>query len=152
MAIYDPSGIVDLMSQIEGQLELIVDQAAVDQVRKQLHEAARSVAASRFNDLHVAPGAFGGNSAAHDLGTHHQLAQDVVKETLTGLVKDLTKFGTNLDVAEQLIKDADDGSAGDLTRKRAAAILQSAASSDEAARSNHAARNHYLRGQGGASS
>jgi hypothetical protein len=146
MATFDPfTGLTQLINGIE----LIVDQAQIDQVKKTLHDNAGLVDHSGFKNLHVPPGVFGGNEAAASLGVNHFEAHEVVKETLQGVLTDLEAFRSGLERAEALIQAADEGSAADLDRKRASDILTGLARHDTASVRNHEARNTVLGGQGG---
>jgi hypothetical protein len=140
------------VAQLVDQVELLIDQAAIDHVKKTLDHNAVDVHHSNFKNLHVPPGVFGGNGAAAALGTHHQEAHEVIKATLQGVLDDLQAFRAGLDRAESLIQHADEGSAADLDRKRASDLLTGLAGRDSASTRNHEARNQVLRGQGGASS
>ncbi|NYD43661.1 hypothetical protein [Nocardioides panaciterrulae] len=149
MASFDPFlGVAQLVDQVE----LLIDQAAIDHVKRTLDQNAGNVHHNNFKNLHVPPGAFGGNGAAAALGTNHLQAHEVIRATLQGVLDDLHAFRVGLDRAESLIQDADEGSAADLDRKRASDILTGLAGRDTASTRNHEARNQVLRGQGGASS
>jgi len=148
MAAFDPfTGLTQLIHDVE----LAIDQAQIDQVKKTLLDNANNVHNDRFKDLHVPPEAFGGNSAAAALGVNHSEAHLVVRETLRGVLDDLKAFHDGLERAEALIKQADESSAADLDRKRASDILAGLAGRDSASVRNHEARNRVLGGQGGAS-
>ncbi len=148
MASFDPFlGVAQLVDQVE----LLIDQAAIDHVRKTLDHNAVNVHHNNFKNLHVPPGVFGGNAAAAALGTNHLEAHEVIKATLQGVLDDLQAFRAGLDRAESLIHDADEGTAADLERKRASDILTGLAGRDSASTRNHEARNEVLHGQGGAS-
>ena len=148
MATFDPfAGITQLIHEVE----LAIDQAEIDKVKKTLLDNANNVHNDRFKNLHVPPESFGGNGAAAALGVNHSEAHAVIKETLQGVLDDLKAFHDGLERAEALIKNADESSAADLDRKRASDILSGLAGRDSASARNHEARNHVLGGQGGAS-
>jgi len=151
MASFDPFLGV---SQLIHEVELFIDQAKIDQVKKTLADNTDNVHNDRFRDLHVPPASFGGNGAAAALGMNHLQAHAVIRSTLEGLLVDLKAFQQGLDVAESLIRDADESSAADLHRKRAAVDgLVRLADRDTAGARNHEARNRFLGspGPGGAS-
>jgi len=148
MASFDPFTSV---TQLINGIELIIDQAQIDQVKRTLHDNASQVDRSGFKNLHVPPGVFGGNAAATALGVNHFQAHEVIKQTLQGVLTDLEAFRSGLERAEALIQAADEGSAADLNRKRASDILTGLAAHDTGGARNHEARNEVLGGRGGAS-
>lgn len=132
------------LQELNDQLELKIDQAAIDHVLATLDDHAVDVVHSRFSHLSVPASTFGGSSRAAELGDHHGKALAVVRETLHGVVGDLEAFKEGIVRAEKLVRSADETAAADLDRKRAADILVAAAHSSEAERRNHRARNEYL--------
>lgn len=147
MASLDPFSLPRLVDQIE----LVIDQAVIDQVKATLQHNAGNVHHNNFKNLHVPPGVFGGSSAAEALGVNHLEAHEVAKATLQGVLDDLEAFREGLDRAEALIQEADEGAAADLDRKRAADILAGVAGRDTASVRNHEARNEVLGGRAGGS-
>jgi len=146
MSAVDPIGtITDLVHAIE----LVIDQAAIDQVTQTLEQKASEVHHCKLADLSVPVSTFGGSATASELGLHHALAHEVMVETLQGVVADLEAYRTAIRRAETLIGQADESSAADLNRKQATAVLTELAGHDEAGRRNHAARNHYVDDRGG---
>jgi hypothetical protein len=139
------------LQELNDQLELKIDQAAIDHVLATLDDHAIDVHHSRFAHLDVPASTFGASSRGMELGDHHGKAHAVIRETLHGVVTDLNAFKDGLVRAEKLVRAADESAAAELDRKRAADILVAAATSSEGDRRNHQARNDYLP-EGGASS
>lgn len=97
--------------------------------------------------LHVAQSSFGGSRPGEQLGYHHAKAQEVIEDTLRGVIGDLTRFAEATTKAVQLVTDADTGSAADLAAKQdAVAVLAGSTRYLEADAANHEARNEHLRG------
>lgn len=151
MGTFDPfTGLTELIHDVE----LAIDQVKIDQVKKTLVSNVDNVDHDRFKHLHVPSSAFGGNGSAATLGLHHLEAHAVIRSTLEGLLADLKAFREGLDYAESLIHGADEASAADLQRKRAAVEgLVRLAKHDTGGERNHQARNQFLRAtEGGGAS
>ncbi|MFC4785543.1 hypothetical protein ACT8ZV_13770 [Nocardioides sp. MAHUQ-72] len=152
MALPDLYGdLRNALQELNDQLELKIDQAAIDNVMATLDDRAIDVHHSRFTSLSVPTSAFGASSKGLELGDHHAKAHEVIRETLHGVLADLNAFKDGLVRAEKLVRGADESAAADLDRKRAADILVDVAHRSQGDRRNHEARNQLL-GDGGASS
>jgi hypothetical protein len=99
--------------------------------------------------LHVAQSAFGGSHPGERLGYHHAKAQEVIEDTLRGVIGDLTRFANATTKAVQLVSEADGGSAADLAAKQdAVAVLAGSTRYFEGDAANREARNEHLRDGG----
>jgi hypothetical protein len=95
----------------------------------------------------IPPASFGGSPVGHQLGDHHNRAQQVFTETIEGVTKDLGKFRDGVRQAVSLVTAADQSSADDLNRKREIAEgLQSVWQNSEGERAYHRGRNQFGRG------
>lgn len=131
------------------ELELVIDQAVIDQAVKTLHDTSGDLRASGFRRLQVPGSVFGASARGLELGDHHGKAHQVVKATLEGVILDLNEFADGLRRAEQLVRTADSDAADELARKQAAAELVVHASQHSHGDDlNHQARNEYLRDGG----
>ncbi|GAB3762214.1 hypothetical protein FB382_003620 [Nocardioides ginsengisegetis] len=148
-------GFMGIFNSIENVIQSIADEIKVDQsvldgVKAQLRSSHQELESIRFGDVALPESAFGGAPSGNTLGRHHSLAHEVISDTLTGLLEDLTRFRDGIVTAEKLIEQADTSTADDLTRGRQAveAIVGSTRHS-EADQRNHESRNHYLGNGGG---
>ena len=99
--------------------------------------------------LHVAQSAFGGSRPGGQLGYHHAKAQEVIEDTLRGVIGDLTRFAHATTKAVQLVTEADTGSADDLAVKQdAVAVLAGSTRYFQGDAANHESRNQHLGGGG----
>jgi hypothetical protein len=137
--------IQNVLADIGEAADIIIDQAAINNVLSTLESKHEDLKGSSFKNLHVPTTAFGGAGTALALGGHHTQAHQVIDETLQGVLDDLIRFRDGLKHAEKLVHEADSQSASDLDKKRAAAeLLVKASSYSEGDRRNHHARNTYL--------
>jgi hypothetical protein len=149
-----PDLIGDIRHALQGlndQLELKIDQAAIDHVLATLDDHAIDVHHSRFTHLNVPTSTFGASPRGMELGDHHGKAHEVIRETLHGVLADLNAFQDGLVRAEKLVRGADESAAADLDRKRASDILVDVSRSSQGDDRNRQARNDVLP-EGGASS
>ena len=145
----DFSGLAGGLQAALGELDLVIDQAVIDQAVKTLHDTSGDLSDSGFRRLQVPASVFGASARGLELGAHHGKAHQVIKATLEGVILDLEGFADGLRRAEELVRSADDDAADQLARKQAAAeLLVLASQHSHGDERNHAARNEYLRDGG----
>ena len=143
-----PPDIVTGITSALKDLNVAPDKVAA--VSSKLTSSSDSIGDSSFMQrLHVAQSAFGGSGQGSQLGYHHTKAQEVIEDTLRGVIEDLGRFAAATKQAVQLVSDADTTSAADLKAKQeAVAVLASSTRYFEGDEANHEARNEHLRGDG----
>ncbi|ANH36801.1 hypothetical protein I601_0348 [Nocardioides dokdonensis FR1436] len=103
---------------------LAIEQTNIDRVIAALQECTDGSWDAQFaSDAAIAPPSFGGADSAATLGMHHDRAHQVMTETVTGIVADLTAFADGVHAAARLITDADESVAASLTDKQRAVEL-----------------------------
>jgi hypothetical protein len=108
-----PPDIVTGITSALKDLNVAPDKVAA--VSSKLTSSSDSIGDSSFMQrLHVAQSAFGGSEKGSQLGYHHTKAQEVIEDTLRGVIEDLGRFATATKQAVQLVSDADTTSAADL--------------------------------------
>ena len=145
----DFSGLTGGLQAALGELDLVIDQAVIDQAVKTLHDTSGDLSDSGFRRLQVPASVFGASARGLELGDHHGKAHQVIKATLEGVILDLEGFADGLRRAEELVRSADDDAADQLARRQAAAeLLVHASQHSHGDERNHEARNEYLRDGG----
>jgi hypothetical protein len=141
----DVSAAVDGVATGVASGDITKVQAQVEQLKKVLHDNARTLGNEDFQALQLTATAFGHLPAADLLGNEHRLAHAVIADTIIGVGHDLQGFGDGVETFARGIDEADLTSADDLQRREGAvdALLASAASS-EGDRRNAIARGEYL--------
>jgi hypothetical protein len=130
-------------------LETILEPDQVEIVKKELLDSANKLDRGDFQNLNVAPSAFGSSDAGSELGFHHGRAQQVIADTLAGVTADMRDFREGVVKAEVMLEDADTGAQSDLSRRE-----QAVAQLDDANRwfagdqRYHQARNEHGGGEG----
>jgi hypothetical protein len=124
--------------------DLNVHEDKIQAVIDALNDGESDLSDSSFAQYaRIPPSSFGGSPVGHDLGTHHNRAQEVFTETIKGVTEDLTKFRDGVRQAVQLVTTADQSSADDLNRKREIADgLRSVWQNSEGDRRHDYMRNH----------
>jgi hypothetical protein len=141
-----PSEIVSGITTALTDLNVAPDKVA--EVSGKLTESSDKLGDSAFmKRLHVSESAFGGSPAGGQLGAHHAKAQQIIEETLRGVMDDLTRFAHATTRAVNLVDEADTDSAASLqTKQEAVAVLASSTRYFEGDAANHEARNEHLGG------
>jgi hypothetical protein len=140
----------DIVTGITSALkDLNVAPDKVAEVATKLTSSSDSIGDSSFMQrLHVSQSAFGGSLEGSRLGYHHTKAQQVIEDTLGGVMDDLARFAAATTRAAALVADADTTSATDLKHKQeAVAVLASSTRYFEGDRANHESRNEHLGGE-----
>jgi methyl-accepting chemotaxis protein len=115
----------------------------VQAVVKALHGAADELSSKSFEKATIGRSSFGATSSADSLGLHHDLAHQVMSETLQGMVTDLTAFSANVTAALKHFGETDQTVADDMTARRE--IVEDMTYTwqhSHADAANHEARNH----------
>jgi hypothetical protein len=113
------TGLVDAAATaVQGVMEqLEVDDASIAEVVSTLKKAAEGMDPKSFDGrAKVSETAFGGTHEATSLGWHHDMAHQVMTETLAGLITDLHDFCAGVEKAKVLFEDVDSGAAVDLRK------------------------------------
>lgn len=132
-------------SVIQALQDLDVDPDGIRAVISILDANARDLDDGSFQRLHVSPGVFGGSEAAAELGFHHTKAQQIVSDTILGVVADLSRFRDGVEQAVDLVKTVDESSAADLqTKQSAVEVLVGSSAFSEGDRREQASRNENL--------
>ena len=130
---------------VQALQDLDVDPEGINAVISALNTHARELDDGSFQRLHLAPGVFGGSEAAAELGFHHGKAQQIVADTILGVVADLTRFRDGVEQAVHLVQTADESNAADLQTKQAAVqVLVGSSAFAEGDRREQASRNAHL--------
>ena len=124
--------------------DLNIHEDKIQAVIDALNDGETDLSDSSFSDYaRIPPSSFGGSPVGHQLGDHHNRAQQVFTETIKGVTQDLTKFRDGVQQAVQLVTTADQSSADDLNRKREIADgLRSVWQNSEGDRRRDYMRNH----------
>lgn len=89
-----------------------VEQTTIDRVISFLRENSDDDWARQFaSDAPIAMPSLGRGDRAQELGLHHDRAQQVMAETVQGIVRDLEAFADSVNEAARLIRRADEDSA-----------------------------------------
>lgn len=139
-----PADIVTGITSALRDLNVAPDKIA--EVASKLTSSSDTIGDSSFMQrLHVSESAFGGSAEGSQLGYHHLKAQQVIEDTLRGLMDDLVRFGSAAQRAVKLVGDADTTGAADLKAKQdAVAVLTSSTRYFEGDIANHDSRNEHL--------
>lgn len=142
-----PSEIVTGITSALKDLNVAPDK--IETVSSTLTSSSDSIGESSFmQKLHVAQSAFGGSAEGTQLGYHHTKAQEVIEDTLRGVIDDLGRFATATKRAVKLVDDADTTSAADLKAKeQAVAVLAGSTRYSQGDAANHESRNEHLGGE-----
>lgn len=98
-----------------------VEQHTIDRVITALDDCTDESWGKRFaSDTPIAQPSLGRGDRAAELGLHHERAQQVMAETVHGIIADLTAFATGVQQAAGMIRDADDATAAELLRAQQA--------------------------------
>lgn len=127
---------------------MAVEQTKIDKVVAALRECTDDDWATRFaTGSAIAPTSFGGGDSAGTLAAHHDRAQQVMSETVRGVVSDLMAFAEGVHQAAGFIRDADDATAaGLIERRRAVEMLEDGWATSEGDAAYEQARNRGGRG------
>jgi hypothetical protein len=99
--------------------EAKVDPELIAQVNTKLNEARDALTDTRFpimGTIHET--SFGTDHAGLNLSKHHDLAHQVMQETIKGVTKDVDEFCNNLIAAVKLFRTADSDAAADLKQRQ----------------------------------
>lgn len=107
--------------------DLKVEPEAIARVSSALQRGADLIDESAFmNGQPLTATAFGGSGEAEQLGHHHLLAREVIRDTLDDFMLDLLRFADGAARAVAMVTDADTGSMADLqTQREAVETLES---------------------------
>lgn len=117
----DFGGLADAIEhaiEAAGGRQTKLDEEHIRRVRARLEEASSLFAGHSFRAAKIPNGSFGGLPTGHELGTHHSRAQDVIQETLHGIVEDLDAFAANVHKAASLVRDTDGQATHDMAAKQ----------------------------------
>jgi hypothetical protein len=132
-------------SVVQALQDLDVDPEGIRAVISALNTNAHELDDGSFQRLHISPGVFGGSEAAAQLGYHHSKAQQIVSDTILGVVDDLTRFRDGVEQAVHLVNTADESNAADLQSKQTAVhVLVGSSRFAEGDRREQASRNAHL--------
>jgi hypothetical protein len=131
------AGLTAALSSIE------VEQHTIDRVIAALEDCTAESWGERFaSGAPIALPSLGRGDRADELGLHHDRAQQVMAETVHGIIADLTAFATGVRQAAGMIRDADDATAEELVRaQRAVEMMNDAWVSSEGDAAYDRARN-----------
>ncbi len=92
-----------------------LDPELIAQTKKALLDASSALTDTRFPIMGtIADTSFGTDAAGLNLSKQHELAHQVMEETIKGVTKDVEEFCTNLISAVKLFQHADHDSAADI--------------------------------------
>ncbi len=98
-----------------------VEPDTVDRVIAALEDCTAESWGEQFaSGAPIALPSLGRGDRADELGLHHDRAQQVMAETVRGIIADLTAFATGVQQAAGMIRDADDATAEELVRAQQA--------------------------------
>ncbi len=101
-----------------------VEQHTIDRVIAALDDCTDESWGSRFaSDAPIALPSLGRGDRSDELGLHHERAQQVMAETVRGIIADLTAFANGVQEAAGMIRAADDATATELTRAQQAVAM-----------------------------
>jgi hypothetical protein len=141
MFMYDAGAFAPLASVMR---DLNVHEDKIQAVIQALTTGETDLADNSFAEARIPTAAFGGSPVGHELGAHHNRAQEVFNDTIKGVTQDLTKFRDGVQQAVRLVDTADQSSADDLQRKREVAqSLQNVWQNSEGDRAYDRGRNRY---------
>lgn len=131
---------------IETLRDLSVDPDQIKEVAATLDTNRQQLEDSDFLQRFSMSGrAFGGSEQGGQLDLHHGMAQEIIADTLRGVVTDLDRFARGVERAVTLVGDADTGNAASLqARQQAVDVLAGATGHSEADRRNRESRNDNL--------
>lgn len=120
-----------------------VEQHTVDRVIAALDGCTDGRWGERFAaETPIAPPSLGRGDRAPELGAHHDRAQQVMSQTVRGIIADLTAFADGVHEAAGLIRRADEVTAQDLAQaQRAVEMMNDAWVSPESDAAYDQARN-----------
>ena len=125
--------------------DLNVEEDKVQKVIRALGTSSQDLGDGSFAGARIPESSFGGSPEAKELGYHHNRAQQVMQNTIDGMTKDLETFRDSVQTAARLVEDADQGAAGDLTRRmEVIAAMESVYTNSAGDRAYDESRNHPL--------
>lgn len=138
-------GFSDALSSVQ------VEQTTIDRVIAALDECTDESWGRQFAaDTPIATPSLGRGDRAAELGAHHDRAQQVMTETVQGIIADLTSFADGVREAADLIRRADETTAQDLAQaRRAVEMMTDAWVSPESDAAYDQARNEQATGTRG---
>jgi hypothetical protein len=139
------AGLAQTLGDLNASGQIEIDRTEIDALKTELQKTAADLKGDGFDRVRLTESAFGGSETAAELGHHHGLAHTIVADTIAGVVQDLDAFRVGVAQFDELVGDADNGAAVDLSRQQEAVeALVSASSHSHGDQKNHESRSENL--------